>query len=88
MTKTKTETWYRAFLGDINTVQVERHTEASVWINGRRNKRHAPDYQAFFPTWAEAKLHLIEVSENDVEIALMHLKRYQDKLSRIRNLTQ
>jgi len=47
------ETWYKAhtsfYRPEITPVEVERSTDKSVWIKGRRNLRKS-DYYQFFKT--------------------------------------
>jgi len=50
----KTETWYKAFYyqshlsAKVVEVQVERWSESSVWIKGRRYARET-EYEVYFP---------------------------------------
>ena len=41
-------------------VEVQRETEISVWINGRRRNKRSRDWANFFDRWDEAKAYLME----------------------------
>lgn len=66
---TETETWFEVtslqWGPSIRAVQVERSTESSVWINGRRSSRSS-SYSRYFPTWDEA----VEVVRRRMKITL------------------
>lgn len=46
-------TWFEGFGQKVTPVEVEKFTDNSVWIGGRRTGRNA-DWRAFFPTEREA----------------------------------
>lgn len=50
----------------IKTVEIEKVTENSVWINGRWNLRET-SYEIFFETYNRAKDWLEERSENRIK---------------------
>ncbi len=55
------EKWFQTsgrYSPRITPVEVERHTDASVWINGRRHARIS-GWECYFPTWKEAHDHLL-----------------------------
>jgi len=64
-----TNTWYEAcFYGNkIEPIEVERFTDVSVWIDGRRRSREG----VFFPTQGEA----IQFVRNALEQKLAHANR-------------
>lgn len=72
-------TWYEVWLDDIRAIKVQRVTEGSVWIGGRRNKRIG-ESRAYFPTWDEAKAHLVTEAQQKVDSIRRQLEYYQGKL--------
>ena len=71
----------------IEKVEVERETEVSVWINGRRNAKDSSWYK-YFNSWNEAHSFLIEKAESDVEAATNRLRRASANLQKIKSLTE
>lgn len=67
--------WYEVWLADIRPVRVQRSTEDSVWIEGRRRKRLCETY-AYFPTWDQAKSHLVEQAQQKVNYLRRQLEYY------------
>lgn len=49
---------FQAYFSDIRQVEVERETDSSVWVNGRKNSKTC-DYDSYHDTEAQAKEHLI-----------------------------
>jgi len=52
----------------IEEVEVDRETESSVWINGRRRARQS-EYEMFFSTREKAKDFLVRRMQSKVELA-------------------
>ena len=50
---------------EIRVVEVEKETESSVWIGGRRRPKIAQS-ATFHDTWDEAHAHLIAIAEGEV----------------------
>lgn len=78
----KTETWYLARWGykpEISIVSIEKRTEVSVWINGRRKARYS-DYESFFETFEDAKAHLVGRARAELTACKRHLDTARNKL--------
>ena len=59
--RAKPKTYYRALkcVEDcISTVHVDRHTESSVWINGKCHRRMT-DFDCYFETFQEARDYVL-----------------------------
>ena len=67
----------------IRAVEVERETEASVWVNGRRCAKRA-DYHNYFDTWEEAKAFLVEEAERALTGAHRRLDAARSELERMK----
>ena len=87
-----TQTWWRAYWERrIEPVQVERFTEQSVWIDGRRRARMSDGYgriDGYFPTWAEARDALLEEAEGKVASIRLQLEQANGKLGNIRGMKE
>lgn len=82
--------WYlarRSFKGEITTVQVEKATEQSVWIEGRRRARMLSD-EAYFPTWPEAKTWLVDRTTAELARLVASQARVQGRLDHCQALTE
>lgn len=63
--------YYRAnkgFLAGIGKIEIERETESSVWINGRKHSKRS-SWDNYFPTREEAKDFLFKDACEKVEKA-------------------
>lgn len=58
----------------IEEVEVERETDSSVWVSGRRRSKIS-EFESFFETWDEAHRHLMAVSHSKVDAARRDLER-------------
>ncbi len=56
----------------IEAVEVDRETESSVWIKGRRNSKLS-SYENYFPTFSQAKEFAVARSTRAVEVAQRRL---------------
>lgn len=72
------EIWYKtSSWGErITSVEIERYSDTSVWISGKRRARVA-EYAAYFPTWQAAKDYLLARAERKLESARLALQRAQ-----------
>lgn len=59
--------WFEVFIGRIQEVEVDRVTDLSVWIKGSRRARFGA--WSYFPTWEEAKEHLVHEAQTRVDVA-------------------
>lgn len=71
----------------IKKVEIERETEASVWIKGRRQVKSS-GYHSFFNTFEEAKAHLLEEAQAKCNAAKKNYERQQKLVESIRNLKE
>ena len=69
----------------IEPVEVEKSTDKSVWIEGNR-RALISDYSSHFPTWAEAKEHLLGKAGRKLEAARAQLARAQAEYGNIKGL--
>lgn len=81
MIKYKAEIWHN----EIDEVEVERETESSVWINGRRHAKQT-SCACYFDTWDEALDYKLSKSQDEVERARSALERAKSKLGNIKGL--
>lgn len=80
------ETWYEAWMDKITPVEVERHTELSVWVHGRKHARKS--WRAYFPTWDGAREWLLSKAQDELDSARRSLQRAQAKHGRIKGMRQ
>lgn len=80
--------WYRAWatFNSIEAVEIEKSTDSSVWIDGRRHSRAG--WQSYFPTWQEAKDYLISEAEKSVQSARRVLDHAYGKLGNAKGMKQ
>ena len=71
----------------IKLVEVDRETESSVWVNGRRSPKLS-GYTNYFDTWLEAKSFLLSEAAADVVNAKSKLDHYKSKLQEIEALRE
>lgn len=69
----------------IDKVEVERETESSVWIGGRRRSKNT-DYECYHDTWNDAKCHLIGLAQADVDKYRFRLERAKSILGNAKGL--
>lgn len=75
------------YKGTIEKVIVERETEPSVYLNGRRYLKRSEKHN-FFDSFKKAKTFLLEKAEFDVNRYKKHLTNAQEKLEAIKSLTE
>lgn len=71
----------------IELVEIERETESSVWIGGRRNSKIS-DYHCYFDSFDEAKAHLLEKADEKVIGARRSLELANSHLGNIKGLKE
>lgn len=84
MIKYRTGSWGRE---PIEAVEVERETDKCVWVGGSRLNKIS-SYYMFHDSWAEAKNHLLNRAERNLESARRSLQRCQDELGNIKGLKE
>lgn len=70
----------RSTIPEIDMIEVDRETNASVWINGVRRQKDS-GYERFHDSWEEAHKSLIEKASRRIETVEMELVRYKQALS-------
>jgi hypothetical protein len=76
------ETWYEACSSRVDPVEVERSTEQSVWIGGRRVSR-VTDWRCFFPSEQEAWDWVQARAEGKLSEYQEHVHRYKLQLEKV-----
>ena len=76
------ETWYEAFGSSVSPAQVERSTEQSVWIGGRRVSRNT-DWRCYFPSQQEAWDWVQARAEGKLAECQEHVHRYKLQLEKV-----
>lgn len=69
----------------IETVEVERETDSSVWINGRRNAK-TTSWDKYWDSWEEAHAYLLEKAERSLQSARRSLEMAQAKYGNIKGM--
>jgi len=69
----------------IEIVECERESDSSVWIDGRRHLKES-DYESYFETFLQAKLHLINRAQDRVNAGTRRLKFATDALDAVHKL--
>ncbi|MEM7209603.1 MAG: hypothetical protein AAF434_17420 [Pseudomonadota bacterium] len=78
--------WNFDALSKITAHIVERETDSSVWIKGRRRAKASNKHQ-YFDTWREAHEALQENQSNKVASALRRLEQAKERFHKINSLT-
>jgi hypothetical protein len=73
------------FSDPITAVPVERETESSVWIKGRRQPKSSTFY-CYFDTWQQAHEALIDAREKGVAMARRDLELANSYLGNVRGM--
>lgn len=69
----------------IEQVEVERESENSVWIDGRRSSKMT-SYECYFDTFEQAKDYLISELLKDIRSAQTRVARLTERLERVQRL--
>jgi hypothetical protein len=76
--------WISTGSARIKTVQADRQTDSSVWINGRRHAKRS-NWDNYYSTWDVAKRHIVSKATHKVTAyrarlaeATAHLKKVID----------
>jgi len=67
---------------DLEVVEIEKETDNSVWVKGRRNAK-SNSYEAYFDTIQQAKEWVISIADRDIlsaENSLMCEKKSKEDL--------
>ena len=72
---------------EVEKVEIEKETDSSVWIKGRRGAKET-QYHAFFDTFAEAKAFLIDVFEKKAQAVRSQLETANGHLGNAKGLKE
>lgn len=78
---------YYAYFGTIKPVEVERVTDNSVWVRGRRSNREGT-YDGYFDSWEEARQFLLKKAQVKLDSARRHLEAAQSEYGNIKGLKE
>ena len=83
---------YRVVLGEflgvlIKEVTIEKETDHSVWVKGRRHKKFS-SYENYFPTWRAAKKALIIAHKEKHAYAEWAVDSAYRRLNTVKNLSK
>ena len=73
MTKYKTGDTRWGVMAEIEPVEVDKDTDSSVWIRGRRRAK-VSEYEVFHDTWQSAHEHLLRKATERVESLIRQLE--------------
>ena len=71
----------------IETIQVEKESEKSVWIDGRRCAKRS-GFDNYFDSFDEAKEFLTEYADNRLDIARRNLQLAQSFAGNVKGLKE
>ena len=77
--------WYEAAFREIKAVEVERESDAFVWVGGNKHKK-TTEWRSFFKTWGEAHAWLLGLAEQELLTARRGLQHAQDKYGNVKGL--
>ena len=69
----------------IEEIDVERETDSSVWINGRRSAKNS-SWHKYWDSWEEAHAFLLEKAEKSLQSARRSLERAQGEYGNIKGM--
>jgi hypothetical protein len=82
MKKYKTDACSWGVPAYIEEVEVERETESSVWIKGRRNAK-VTDYAMYFDTWEDAHDYLLKKCDEKIAYAKNQVLGLEDDRKKV-----
>ena len=71
----------------IEKAEVERETESSVWIGGRRSAKIS-SYECYFDTFGEAKSYLLDMARKHLERANGRVSYAEKELDEVIKLAE
>ena len=69
----------------IEPINVDRESDACVWINGRRKNKVSTD-EIIFDSWDEAKAWLLQRAEKKLNSARRQLERAQGEYGNVKGM--
>lgn len=79
-------TWYRAWFGKIEPVEVVSETEQFVTIAGGRRDKKITDWQSYFKTYDAAKAWLLAGALEKLNAAKANVERAEQELAKLEKL--
>ena len=74
------------FNAEIEEVVVERETDESVWIKGRRNAKQTSGGYCYFDSWGLAHAALLAARQDNVQIARRCLEVANSQLGNVKGM--
>ncbi len=71
----------------IKQTEIDKETEKSVWIDGRRNAKRS-DWYNYFDTWGEARDFLMGKAEEKLRTARLMLQNAQGYMGNVKGLKE
>lgn len=68
----------------IEEIEVERETESSVWVRGKRKSKWG--YEGYFDTWEGAREFLLGRADEELKSARRRLQDAQSKYGNIKGM--
>lgn len=78
---------FKSYFQKIVTVEAERVTDSSVWINGKRSLK-ATSYECYHETWIDAKQRLVDECMAEVTRRERSLQYAKDALAKVEALQE
>lgn len=69
----------------IKEVQIDKETDKSIWIGGRRRSKES-SYYTYHDSWDLARDHLMSLAEISLENARVRLQKAQSHLGNVKGL--
>jgi hypothetical protein len=85
MIKFRTERTSWGVVTKITPVEVERESDSSLWINGRRSAKTS-QHETYHDTWDQAHAHLMERANQNCESARYNLQTANGKLGNVKGM--
>ena len=84
-TKFKAVTWSL----DIESVEIERETDKSVWLKGRRGRElKVCDSVGYFDKWEDAKTFLVNIANQKAQDAQRRADYYKKEYDKFKAIQQ
>lgn len=69
----------------IEVVEVEKESDASVWINGWPCRKMS-GHESYFDTWDEAQAHLLKFADLRVDVARRRLEKCKSVAGNVKGM--
>jgi len=78
---------YRTYFNSIDVIEIEKESESSVWIDGRRRSKDS-SWQQYFDNFQEAKNYLIDEKIKEIDRIAERLNSVRIELNKIEKLEE